>query len=316
MSAVDRLLLAGLRWANRLRFGLKLRRHGRLAYLESRPRSGPTLVLLHGLGASKDQWGLAMFGLARQHHCLFVDLPGHGDSLYACAAGYGPQSLVAELEPLLQTLGNRPLVLIGSSLGGCVAALYAARQRQPVKGLVLLAPAGLGDAALGPALAHGLSTGEPCFGYRNEEEMERFWRLVFEQPPTVGRRLARALAASGARRYGQVQRVVDDFRREGLGQLVEQLPKVNCPVQVIWGRCDQVFLSSALPQMLRLLPDATGYLVEGAGHVAYLECGAEVVSAIRRHLPGPASFGEEAARFSKTPLSSPRTSSAPGRNAP
>ncbi|WOK29767.1 alpha/beta fold hydrolase [Pseudomonas syringae] len=147
---------------------------------------------------------------------------------------------------MLQALGDRPLVLIGSSLGGCVAALYAARQRQPVKGLVLLAPAGLGEAALGPALAHGLSTGEPCFGYRNEEEMERFWRLVFEQPPTVGRRLARALAASGARRYGQVQQVVDDFRREGLGQLVEQLPKVNCPVQVIWGRCDQVFLSSAL----------------------------------------------------------------------
>ncbi|WOK29768.1 alpha/beta fold hydrolase [Pseudomonas syringae] len=85
MSVVDRLLLAGLRWANRQRFGLKLRRHGRLAYLESLPRSGPTLVLLHGLGASKDQWGLAMFGLARQHHCLFVDLPGHGDSLSTLA---------------------------------------------------------------------------------------------------------------------------------------------------------------------------------------------------------------------------------------
>lgn len=284
MSAADRWVLAGLRWANRLRFALKLRRHGRIAYLESPRRDGPTLVWLHGLGASKDQWGPAMFGLARQYHCLFIDLPGHGESLYDCTAGYGPQAMVAELEPLLVSLGDRALVLIGSSLGGCVAALLAARQRQHFTGLVLLAPAGLGEATLGPALALGLRNGDACFGYRTEAEMVRFWRLVFEQPPRVGSRIARALAASGARRYGQVQRVVDDFKREGLGQLADQLPSVSCHVQVIWGSCDQVFLPSALAETIRLLPSATGHLVEGAGHVAYLERGDEVVSVIRRYL--------------------------------
>ncbi|KIQ60372.1 MULTISPECIES: alpha/beta fold hydrolase [Pseudomonas] len=295
MNSVDRLLLGTLRLVHRWQFGLKLRWHtseqGRLAYLQSTgERTGPTLVILHGLGASKDQWGPAILGMARRHPCLFVDLPGHGQSLYAPSAGYGPQALLAALEGLLDKVVEGPFVLVGSSLGGCVAGLYAARHPQRVSHLVLLAPAGLGPNALGPALQAGLQGQGSVFGYRTVEEMRQFWRLLFRQPPRVGGRLAQAMAASGRARFAAVQRVVEDFRREGLDVLLDRLPQIVSRTLVIWGQHDQVFLPATLDHLLQQLPDARGQLIEDSGHVPYLERGAEVVTAITGFIsaPGPA----------------------------
>ncbi|AHL34507.1 lipase [Pseudomonas brassicacearum] len=285
MNSVDRLLLGTLRQVQRWKFGLKLRWHtsgqGRLAYLQGTAcQKGPTLVILHGLGASKDQWGPAILGMARHHSCVFVDLPGHGQSSYEPNAGFGPQALLAELEGLLETLGEGPFVLVGSSLGGCVAGLYAAKHPQRVSHLVLLAPAGLGSAALGPALQASLQGQGTLFGYRTVAEMKRFWSLVFKEPPRVGGRLAQAMAASGKSKFAAVQRAVEDFRREGLDVLLERLPQIASRTLVIWGRHDQVFLPAALEDLLSQLPDACGQVIEDCGHVPYLERGAEVVAAI------------------------------------
>ncbi|WP_434575692.1 alpha/beta fold hydrolase [Pseudomonas sp. Z3-6] len=285
MNSVDRLLLGTLRLVHRWQFGLKLRWHasaqGRLAYLESTARQkGPTLVILHGLGASKDQWGPAILGMARHHRCVFVDLPGHGQSLYESRAGFGPLALLAELEGLLETVVEGPFVLVGSSLGGCVAGLYAAKYPQRVSHLVLLAPAGLGPAVLGPALQASLQGQGTVFGYRTVEEMKRFWSLVFKEPPQVRGRLAQAMAASGRSRFAAVQRVIEDFRREGLDVLLQRLPQIASRTLVIWGRHDQVFLPAALENLLQQLPDARGQVIEDSGHVPYLERGGEVAAAI------------------------------------
>ncbi|MBT2338458.1 MULTISPECIES: alpha/beta fold hydrolase [Pseudomonas] len=292
MNAVDHLLLGTLRLIHRRQFGLKLRWHtseqGRLAYLQNTSgRAGPTLVILHGLGASKDQWGPAILGMARHYPCVFVDLPGHGQSLYESAAGYGPQALLAALEGLLEKVVEGPFVLVGSSLGGCVAGLYAAKYPQRVSHLVLLAPAGLGSNALGPMLQTGLQGQGSVFGYRTVEEMRQFWSLLFQQPPQVGGRLARAMAASGKAKFAAVQRVIKDFRREGLDVLLERLPQIASRTLVIWGRHDQVFLPATLDQLLQQLPDARGQVIEDSGHVPYLERGNEVVAAITGFISPP-----------------------------
>jgi pimeloyl-ACP methyl ester carboxylesterase len=61
-------------------------------------------------------------------------------------------SMLAIVEPLV---ASEPAVLLGSSLGGYVAALTAARHAERVRGLVLFAPAfgfaGLWEASIGPA---------------------------------------------------------------------------------------------------------------------------------------------------------------------
>ncbi|MEF9672580.1 alpha/beta hydrolase [Pseudomonas sp. PCH446] len=118
----------------------------------------------------------------------------------------------------------------------------------------MLAPAGLGPAVLGPALQASLQGQGTVFGYRTVEEMKRFWCLVFKEPPQVRGRLAQAMAASGRLRFAAVQRVIEDFRREGLDVLLERLPQIASRTLVIWGRHDQVFLPEALENLLQQLP--------------------------------------------------------------
>lgn len=77
-----------------------------------------------------------------------------------------------------------------------------------------------------------------------------------------------------------MQRVVEDFRREGLDVLLERLPQIAAKTLVIWGRHDQVFLPATLDNLLKQLPDARGEFIEDCGHVPYLERGADVVTAI------------------------------------
>lgn len=296
MNAIDQLLLGALRGCNRWRFALRLRRHGPLACLYGRRRAGPLLVWLHGLGASKDQWGPAMFALAREYQCVFVDLPGHGQSLPQPNRGHGPHALLEAIEPILAAQGDRPLVLIGSSLGGCVAGLYAARHPQRVKGLVLMAPAGLGSTAMSAELVARVERGDGVFGYRNVVELQRFWQWLFVRPPRPGTRLLRALAASGRQRYEQIRQVVEECGVDGLQVLAERLPAIVCPTLVLWGAQDRVFLAEAMPPMLQRMARAEGQLIEQAGHVPYLEQGGQVRAAISRFLAPLAMEGAPCSR--------------------
>jgi pimeloyl-ACP methyl ester carboxylesterase len=88
------------------------------------------------------------------------------------------------------------------------------------------------------------------------------------------------MAASGRLRFAAVQRVIEDFRCEGLDVLLERLPQIASRTLVIWGRHDQVFLPAALENLLQQLPDARGQVIEDSGHVPYLERGTEVAAAI------------------------------------
>ncbi len=73
MSLIGKMALIGMRQYNRMKYGLKVKHWTNealsLFYLESGfPGNGPTLVFLHGLGASKDQWGPHIYDLARKYH--------------------------------------------------------------------------------------------------------------------------------------------------------------------------------------------------------------------------------------------------------
>lgn len=68
----------------------------------------------------------------------------HGVSLLAPDLSPGPfedVTISGQLEVVEQTVAGRPSVLIGSSMGGYLAALYAARHPREVEKVVLLAPA-------------------------------------------------------------------------------------------------------------------------------------------------------------------------------
>ena len=184
-----------------------------LRRLPSAAASRAVVVLVHGLGehAGRYQalaerlhgWGFAVW--AHDHH-------GHGESSGARGGLPSELRLVDDLALVIDDArrGNPglPLVLLGHSLGGLVAASLVARGVRPVDGLVLSSPGldpglnGFQKALLAvlPHIAPGLRVGNGLDD--NFLSHDRAVVQAYRDDPLthdrIGGRLARFLAHEGA----------------------------------------------------------------------------------------------------------------------
>jgi 3-oxoadipate enol-lactonase len=106
-----------------------------LAYGEA--GHGSPLVLLHGLGSSRNDWLLQLPALVPRYRTVAVDLRGHGGS----PPPPGPYRLdhfAADVAQLLQRIGAHPAHVVGISLGGAVALQLALDFPELMHSLVLV----------------------------------------------------------------------------------------------------------------------------------------------------------------------------------
>lgn len=104
---------------------------------------GPTVVFLHGTWGDSSQWQPLLQQLGQQTHCIALDLLGFGESSRLKPVDYSIALQVDALHELLTALRTGPVYLVAESLGGWVAARFALRYPEQVKGLVMLAPEGV-----------------------------------------------------------------------------------------------------------------------------------------------------------------------------
>lgn len=97
---------------------------------------GPALLLLHAASRSLADWDAVVPHLGTGHRVLAVDLPGHGLS---AASSWSFDAVLDDLDETLTALRIAgPVVPVGHSLGGMVAASYAAGRPGRVLGAVNL----------------------------------------------------------------------------------------------------------------------------------------------------------------------------------
>lgn len=132
-----RLLAAGFR-QRRLRTT-----HGEVAVYDAKgARAGPTLVLVHGVSSRASTYArVARTLLPRCRRIVIPDLLGHGDS-HVPKVGLRVHTIDEALQSTLDDIVPEQMVLVGNSMGGFIAALYAAARPWRVKGLVLSNPGG------------------------------------------------------------------------------------------------------------------------------------------------------------------------------
>jgi pimeloyl-ACP methyl ester carboxylesterase len=178
----------------------------------------PGYLYLHGLGSvriGEKSESLLVHARRRRRAFLRVDQRGHGEStgqLGQVTIG----ELVADLQSVLERTG--PRLVIGSSLGGLVAAFAAAARPELVRGLCLLAP------ALG--FLHDLE--------RRLDAAGRMW-------------------TSNGIGFPVTRRVLDDARQLEEQGLPTQLPM---PVLVVHGTADDVVPPHASKHFFAAIPHA------------------------------------------------------------
>jgi pimeloyl-ACP methyl ester carboxylesterase len=97
---------------------------------------GPTVVLVHGLGSNARFWLPVARSLARDHRVVLVELQGHG--LAAMPGDLSLDDAARELGEAIRSECDGPVVLVGHSVGGLVAAAEALREPDRVHSLVLV----------------------------------------------------------------------------------------------------------------------------------------------------------------------------------
>ena len=111
----------------------------RIHYLDK--GTGPTLLLIHGLGANMRVFTHSLLErLAGEFRVVLMERPGSGESTRGpgAEARLGAQAKV--VSEFIKVLGLERPVLVGHSLGGAVALTVALEHPEQVRGLALVAP--------------------------------------------------------------------------------------------------------------------------------------------------------------------------------
>jgi pimeloyl-ACP methyl ester carboxylesterase len=231
--------------------------------------AGAPLVLLHGIGSSRQAWDPVLHRLAAHFDVIAVDLPGFGESdPLPDDVEPTPAALAAAVTMFLDRLGVRNPSLAGNSLGGWVALEVAAVR--PVAALALLSPAGLwkGRAPLYNRVSLRVTrwvaehaTGAVCRLMRYRLARLAVLGQTHGRPagvtPEYARTAVRAMGTCSG--FAATMRAAES-RHFAAG------PRVTAPVTVAFGSRDLLLLRGS--RHLDLLPaGAVGRRLPGCGHV-------------------------------------------------
>ena len=96
---------------------------------------GDTLVIIHGLYGSSDNWVSMARLLAKDHHVFVVDQRNHGHSPHTNEHSYN--AMVADLHHFFLTHNIARANLLGHSMGGKTAMLFALQHPEMVHKLIV-----------------------------------------------------------------------------------------------------------------------------------------------------------------------------------
>lgn len=247
----------------------------------------PVTVLVHGLTGASYIWeGLAPLLAADGQRVLVYDLYGRGLSDRPRGA-QTREFMFRQLHDLLQDQGIEDgITLIGYSLGGSVATIFAATAPERVERLILIAPAGLAR--------HARPAAEFCrrVPLLGDWAMAVFGGIAMrrepvELPSSVERLAARMAAETRVRGY---LRSVLSSQRNLLGERLDadhaELRRMYVPTLAIWAEADRTIPPVAPGELAQANRDARHATIPGAGHGLVHTHPAEIHREIRDFLAG------------------------------
>ncbi len=261
----------------------------RVRYTYVRPDSleaqrQPPMLLIHGFGASLEQWRSNLQTWGQQRPVYALDLIGVGHSQKA-AALLGANVWQAQVYDFWQAFIGQPVMLLGHSLGALVALTAAAHHADLAQQLILLTlPLARQELVAGwlDRLSRRVETLfatplllRPLFlTVRRPSVIRRVLTSLYQQPERVDDQLVevftRPTLERGAARtlcYLVKSRTLAEFS-EVTADLIQ---RVSVPVLLLWGTQDSVLPTAWAKQILAANPQITYCPIEGAGHCLYDE---------------------------------------------
>lgn len=268
----------------------------RYTYLRSSaPQSEATgadslpILLIHGFGSALTQWRMNLASLSQSHPVYALDLVGFGASEKA-AAPYRVEFWAEQVYEFWQTFINRPVLLVGHSLGALVALGTATTYPQLVSGLVLMTlPASRQE--LLPRWAYPIASSiesvfarswvvRPLFQLVRQPRLIRAaLKLAYTDPNLITDELIASYVAPTADR-GAAQTLIRlskaATRPDYTPNTQLLLAKLQQPTLILWGTEDRIVRLANRRDALKSQPRLKLVEIPNAGHCAYEECAEQV----------------------------------------
>ena len=241
-----------------------------IALLEGSGRGErPTLVLVHGLGASKEVWLRFSRQLKDDFHVIAIDLPGHGDSSKIMDKDYGRSSQVSYLRAVLAEMAVDSPHLAGNSMGGAIITLYAARYPDETASITLFNPAGVYDHE--SEFMQRLARGENPLIVKERRDFERMLDFSMEKKPFIPWPITRVMAEKAVSNRPINEKIFSDARRDAADSFEEVLTATRVPALIVWGRHDRLIHWENGRVFDALIPDSRLVILDDVGHAPMVE---------------------------------------------
>ncbi|NPU98055.1 MAG: alpha/beta hydrolase [Candidatus Omnitrophica bacterium] len=228
--------------------------------------TGVPWLFLHGWGVDSTTFLPLMETLNGQGRLIAPDFPGFGQSGFPPEV-WGTREYALMVCELLNQLNAGPCIVVGHSFGGRVAVRLAREWPEHVRGLVLIASAGL----------------------KREIPFRRKWRVktirglaclsekIFPGRPgqAIKQSLYNRIASRDYLQAGALRPIFVKVVNEDLSLL---LPAIRKPVLLVWGEDDQETPLDFGRRMQALLPNARLVALPGFDHYTILTRGRHQVS--------------------------------------
>jgi pimeloyl-ACP methyl ester carboxylesterase len=226
-------------------------------YFES--GQGPALILLHGLGGSKEMWMGNLGALSAKYHVYAIDQIGFGHSDKPLL-DYRIATFSDFLYGFMQSQHVSKASLVANSLGGWIALDFAIQHPEMVDRLVLADSAGITwqePANLNPASVTGMRSMLEAILYDKKSVTDALAQQVLTN---------RMKTNDGY----TIQRTIAGFSAENQFEDAK-LASMHAPTLVVWGREDGLLPLSYGEKLRDSIPGAKMVVFDQCGHVPQIE---------------------------------------------
>ncbi|MDY6907239.1 MAG: alpha/beta hydrolase [Chloroflexota bacterium] len=248
----------------------------------------PPMVLLHGFTTLAWAWHQFAPAFADSYRVLALDQRGHGDSEWPQGGDYTTEDHMTDIAGFVDALGLERMVLIGHSMGGRNAIMYAACFPEKVERLVLVDSRPDNDPQGSEALKQLITNIPEQIG--SVEELIAELKQLYPRLPAD---MACHLASHGLRetaggaltpKYDLRMRQQSERAGYGVSDLWFFLGLVACPTLVVRGVESLILSGEAARRMCQVVSESELAEIEEAGHLVVQENPASFVAAVRGFL--------------------------------
>ena len=228
---------------------------GKYQFVETKGQ-GETLILLHGLFGTLDNFQYLLKDFGKTYNVIAPIMPVFELPLrHVSVAG-----LVDFMVGFVDFKKLSKFHILGNSLGGHIALLYALKEPSHVLSIILTGSSGLYEKAMGTT-----------FPRREDKEyIRKKIQSTFYDPASASDAMIDEVFAAVNDR-GKVIRAISMAKSALRHNLADKLGQINTPTLLIWGKQDAITPPFVGEKFKELLPNATLFFIDKCGHAPMLE---------------------------------------------